>query len=257
MTVVDGALRAILRSPTVAGLAGLAVFALALQYMVGAGWIDRTVVPKPSAVIAAFPFVDRELDLVGAFASTLGSTVAATALSLAVGVPLGYLLYRKRAFGLAYEGWLTAGFAAPTVLLYPLFLVIFGRTILMLVLMSAIPGTIPIAIHVYHGLRGVPKALINVGRSLNVPQRQIFWKIALPAATPTIFAGVRVGVMYILINIIAVEFLINFGGLGRVVSEMAFRFEVPGTYAGILLVIVVSILFYWVMGRVERWLRPQ
>jgi NitT/TauT family transport system permease protein len=249
--------RRIVQSPTAAGLAGLAVFVLALQYMVGAGWIDHTVVARPSDVIAAFPFVDQELNLVGSFLSTLGTTVAATALSLAVGVPLGYLFYRKRTFGLAYEGWLAAGFAAPIVLLYPLFLVIFGRTILMLVLMSAIPGTIPITIHVYHGLRGVPKTLINVGRSLNVPERQMFWKIALPAATPTIFAGVRVGVMYILINVIAIEYLINFGGLGRVVSEMAFRFEVPGTYAGILLVIVVSVLFYVVMGRVERWLRPQ
>lgn len=250
-------LRAILRSPALAGLAGVLAFALFLEFMVGAGLIDYTVVAKPSDMIAAFPFVHEELDLASSFLSTLLATISATAISLAVGVPLGYLLYSRREFGQAYEGWLAAAFAAPTVLLYPLFLVVFGRTQLTLILMGAIPGTIPVAIHVFHGLRGVSKTLLNVGRSLNVPPGMMFWKIALPAATPTIFAGVRVGVMYILINIIAIEYLINLGGLGRVVSEMAFRFEVPGTYAGILLVILVSVLFYLVLGRAERWLRPQ
>lgn len=254
---MTGLLRRTARSPALAGLAGLAAFALFLELMVGSGLIDHTVVAKPSAMIGAFPFVHEELDLASSFLSTLIATMTATAISLAVGVPLGYLLYSKRAFGVAYESWLAAAFAAPTVLLYPLFLVIFGRTQLTLILMGAIPGTIPIAIHVFHGLRGVSKTLLNVGRSLNVPPAKLFWKISLPAATPTIFSGVRVGVMYILINIIAIEYLINLGGLGRVVSEMAFRFEVPGTYAGILLVIIVSVMFYWVLGRAERWLRPQ
>lgn len=245
------------RAPAAAGLIALLAFLGALEFMVANGWIDRTVVARPSDVVRAVPFVHQELNLLMSFLTTLAVTVIATLLALLIGVPFGYLLYRKRAFGLAYESWLAAAFAAPIVLLYPLFLVIFGRTLLTLVLMGTIPGVIPITIHVYQGLKGVPKTLLNVGRSLNATDRQIFWKIALPAATPTIFAGVRVGVMYLLINVIAIEYLINLGGLGKVVSDMAERFEVPGTYAGIALVIVVSVMFYVVLGRVERWLRPQ
>ena len=249
--------RSALVSPAIAGIVALVVLLALLEWLVANGWIDKTVVARPSAVAAAIPFVHEELDLVASFFTTLGVTMAATALALLIGVPFGYLLYRKRAFGLAYESWLAAAFAAPIVLLYPLFLVIFGRSLVTLILMGMIPGAIPITIHVYQGLRGVPKTMMNVGRSLNASSQQMFWKIALPAAAPTIFAGVRVGVMYMLINVIAIEYLINLGGLGRVVSEMAFRFEVPGTYAGIALVIVVSVLFYLVLGRAERWLRPQ
>ena len=247
---------AALRSPALAGFAGLMLFALVLETAVAAGWIDRTVVAKPSDMLGALPFVHEQLDLIRAFLTTLGVAVAATALAILVGVPFGYFLYRKREFGLAYEAWLAAAFAAPLVLLYPLFLVIFGRNLVTLVLMGAIPGLIPITIHVYQGLRGVSRTLLDVGHSLNASEHQVFWKIALPAATPTIFTGIRVGVMYLLINIIAVEYLINLGGLGRVVSEMAFNFEVPGTYAGILLVIVVSTMFHAVLGRAERWLHP-
>jgi ABC-type nitrate/sulfonate/bicarbonate transport system permease component len=62
--------------------------------------------------------------------------------------------------------------------------------------------------------------------------------------------------MYALVNIVAIEYLVDFGGLGRIVSDMYFRFEVPGTYASILFVVMVSVLFYWGFGWIERRLRP-
>ena len=49
---------------------------------------------------------------------------------------------------------------------------------------------------------------------------------------------------------------LDFGGLGRIVSEMYFRFDTPGTYASIITVVLVSVFFYWGFGRIEKWLRP-
>lgn len=246
----------ILRSPTLTGLLGLFVFAAAIQIAVSNGLIMPLVVPKPTDAILAFPYVQAEMDLVGNFFVTLGMTAAATGLALLIGMPFGYFLYRNSRFGTAYEGWLAAAFAAPTVLLYPLFLVIFGRNYLTLIVMGFIPGAIPICIQTRQGLLGVSQTLVNVGRSFNLSQREMFWKIQLPAAVPTIFTGVRIGVMYTLVNIVAIEYLTDFGGLGRIVSEMYFRFDTPGTYASIIAVIFVSVFFYWGFGRIERWLRP-
>lgn len=249
-------LRRFFKSPTLAGLVGLGVFALILEYAVDSGLVMELVVSRPSDAVLAIAPLQEEMDLFGAFLVTLGMTTASTALALALGIPFGYWMYRNKTVGDAYEGWLAAAFAAPTVLLYPLFLVMFGRTHLTLILMGFIPGAIPIAIQCHQGLMGVPRTLINVGRSYNVTEREMFWKIQLPAAVPTIFTGIRIGIMYTLVNIVAIEYLIDFGGLGRIVSEMYFRFEIPGTYASIFAVVAVSVLFYWTFGRVEKWLRP-
>ncbi len=248
-----GALR---RSPIIVGLLGLLACAGVLELAVSYGLVMELVVPRPSDAILAFPEVHEEMDLVGNFLVTLGMTAAATGLALAIGIPFGYFLYRNTRYGVAYEGWLAAAFAAPTVLLYPLFLVMFGRTHLTLIAMGFIPGSIPIIIQTRQGLLGVSRTLINVGRSFNVSEREMFWKIQLPSAVPTIFTGIRIGVMYTLVNIVAIEYLIDFGGLGRIVSEMYFRFDTPGTYASIITVVLVSVLFYWGFGRVEKWLRP-
>jgi NitT/TauT family transport system permease protein len=60
-----------------------------------------------------------------------------------------------------------------------------------------------------------------------------------------------------MLNIVGVEFLINFGGLGQLINEMADRYDVPGTYAAILFVVLISVLLFILIERLERWLRPK
>ena len=245
-----------LRSPAAAGLVGLAVVAALVELLVAEGILSPLVFARPTRAIAAIKTLQTDEGLLWAFWITLGQTFASTALALLVGMPAGYLLHRRRALGEAYEGWLAALFAAPIVLLYPLFLVIFGRGYTCLILMGFIPAAIPITLKMREGLLTVPQTLLNVGRSFRVSPRDTFWKIMFPAAVPSLFTGIRLGVMYALVNIVAIEYLVDFGGLGRIVSEMYFRFEVPGTYASILFVVVVSVMLYACFGAIERWLRP-
>jgi len=140
--------------------------------------------------------------------------------------------------------------------MYPLFLVIFGRsawTIIMIAFVSALP---PVILKTLEGLSGTRRVLINVGKSFNLTPSQQFWKILFPAALPTIFVGLRLGLIFSLINIVGIEFLINFGGLGQLINELAERYDLPGTYAAICFVILVSVCVFVLMERLERWLRP-
>lgn len=245
-----------LRSPAAGGLAGLVVLAAILEVAILAGVVSDQAVALPSATLAAIPDLYNEADILHAFLVTLGMTAAATAIAVLIGVPFGWLLWRSWTLGEAYESWLAAAFSAPLVLLYPLFLVLIGRNHMTLIVMGFIPGTIPIVIQTRQGLLAVSRTLINVGRSFHIDRSTMFWKIMLPAAVPSIFSGIRLGVMYTLVSVVAIEYLTDFGGLGRVVSDQYYLYRIPGTYAGILFVVLVSVLFYWAFGRIERWLRP-
>jgi len=55
---------------------------------------------------------------------------------------------------------------------------------------------------------------------------------------------------------VGVEFLINFGGLGQLINELAERYDLAGMYAAICFVILVSISVFLLTERLERWLRP-
>jgi NitT/TauT family transport system permease protein len=232
------------------------VLAVLLELLIRAGTVDRFTVPLPSEVIPAMWRIALEEDVTGRFLATAGETLSTGVLLAAIGVPLGILIYRLRLLRAACETWIAALASAPIVLMYPLFLVIFGRsqtTIITMGFLAALPAVI---LKTLEGLSGVRRVLADVGRSLKLGPAQIFTKIMLPAAAPSIFVGLRIGITFALINIVGVEFLINFGGLGQLVNELAERYDLPGTYAAIGYVILVSVLFFYAMGKIERLLGP-
>jgi ABC-type nitrate/sulfonate/bicarbonate transport system permease component len=242
--------------PMALGVLSLVAFLAAVEALIRINVINRYIVPMPSDIIAAVPRIIVEEDVLSRFLLTAGEAFSACILVTIFGVAGGVLLHRYYLLRQATETWVAAVAAAPLVLMYPLYLVIFGRSALTIVMMGFTAGLAPIILKTLEGLSATRRVLINVGRSFNLTPSQQFWKILFPAALPTIFVGLRLGLIFSLINIVGVEFLINFGGLGQLINELAERYDLPGTYAAICFVILVSVCVFILMERLERWLRP-
>ena len=242
--------------PFVFGIACLLALVVLIEVLIRAGLINPFIVPKPSEILWSFERIILEEHVLPRFLLTCGEALAASLMLSVAGISLGVVLHRYRIVRLATETWVAAVASAPLVLMYPLFLVLFGRsawTIIMIAFVSALP---PVILKTLEGLSATRPVLINVGRSFKLTPSQLYWKILFPSALPTVFVGVRLGMIFALINIVGVEFLINFGGLGQLVNELAERYDLPGTYAAICFVILVSVLFFIGTERIERWLRP-
>jgi NitT/TauT family transport system permease protein len=242
--------------PAALGIGSLFVFVALLELLIRVGIINRFIVPMPSDIVAALPRVVVEEHVLQRFSLTAGEALSASVLVTIVGVAGGVVLHRYHLLRLATETWVAAIAAAPLVLMYPLYLVIFGRSALTIVMMGFTAGVAPVILKTLEGLLATRRVLINVGKSFNLTPSQQFWKILFPAALPTIFVGLRLGLIFALINIVGVEFLINFGGLGQLINELAERYDLAGTYAAICFVILVSICVFILTERLERWLRP-
>ena len=242
-------------APTL-GLGSIIGIVALIEILLQTGYINRFVVPPPSTVLGSFWRVITEEDIPNRFLLTCGEALSAGVLITLVGVPIGLLLHRVILLRKAVETWVAAFAAAPIVLAYPLFLVIFGRSALTIVMIGFVAGLAPVILKTLEGLTAVRPVLINVGRTYNLTGWQQFWKIEFPAAMPTIFTGIRLGLIFALINIVGVEFLINFGGLGQLINELAERYDLPGVYASICFVVLVSIIFFASLERLESWLRP-
>lgn len=244
-----------LDAATVFGLVTVASFLLLIEVLVRAGVVSSLIIARPSEAIGAMFHAETLSKLWQATQITFGMVLAAMLAEVAIAVPAGYLLYRYKAFGKAYEGWLASLFAAPIFLLYPLFMVVFGRNNFTLIFMGMAAGIIPIIVHVRLAFMSVPPTLIKVGQSFHLSESAIFWKIMVPAGAKTIFTGVRLGLIYTMINIIAIEYLVDAGGLGRMVSDSYFRFDITGTYTAIIAVTLVSVVFNIIVNRIEKLVR--
>jgi NitT/TauT family transport system permease protein len=242
--------------PFALGVGTLVACIAAVEILIRVGVINRFIVPMPSQIAGAFERVILEEEIPHRFLVTAREAFWATMLLALVGVSIGVLLHRVKLLRDATETWVAAMASAPTVLMYPLFLVIFGRSERTIIMMGFVAGLPAVILKTIEGLAGTRRVLIDVGRSFKLSQTQLFWKIYFPAALPTIFVGLRLGMIFALINIVGVEFLINFGGLGQLINDLAERYDLPGTYAAICFVVLVSVIFFFLTDRIERWLRP-
>jgi NitT/TauT family transport system permease protein len=249
----------IVRSPWFPGALGIGSVVAAVGLMelsIYSGLLNRFIVPRPSEIFWAFPRIVAEEQVVDRFLLTVTEALSASILVTVFGIGGGVLLHRFRLLRTATETWVAAVAAAPLVLIYPLYLVIFGRNASTIVAMGFTAGLAPVILKTLEGLTATRRVLIDVGRSFNLTPSQQFWKILFPAALPTIFVGMRLGLIFALINIVGVEYLINFGGLGQLINELAERYDLAGTYAAICFVILVSMCVFFLTERLERWLRP-
>jgi len=246
----------LMRGPGFLGGATLVAALAVIEVLIRAGFINQFIVPRPSVVLLSFERVIVEEQILPRFFLTTGEALGAGLLITSIGVPLGVLMQRVRVLRLACETWVAAFAAAPLVLAYPLFMVIFGRNALTIIMIGFLAGLAPVILKTIEGLTLVRPVLLDVGRSFKLTAGQQFWKIEFPAAVPTIFTGLRLGLIFALINVVGVEFLINFGGLGQLINDLAERYDLAGTYAAIFSVILVSVGFFALLERIEKWLRP-
>lgn len=243
-------------APAAVGMATLVLFLLTVELLIRVDVISRFIVPPPSEILASFWRVIVEEHIFRRFLLTAAECLIAGIMITVVGVATGVLMHRRKLLQDACETWVAGLAAAPVVLAYPLFMVIFGRnawTIIMIGFVAALP---PVILKTIEGMASTRTVLVNVGRSFNLTGTQQFWKILLPAALPTIFVGIRLGLIFALINVVGVEFLINYGGLGQLINDLSERYDLAGTYAAICFVILVSVLFFMALEKAERWLRP-
>ena len=242
--------------PTAVGAGTLLAFLLVTELLIRTDVISRFIVPPPSEIGASFWRVIAEEHVFRRFLVTAAECLTAGVLITVFGIAGGVLMHRFRLLQQACETWIAALAAAPVVLAYPLFMVIFGRNAWTIIMMGFVAALPPVILKTIEGMAGTRKVLVNVGRSFNLTNTQQFWKILFPAALPTIFVGVRLGLIFALINVVGVEFLINYGGLGQLINDLAERYDLAGTYAAICFVILVSVLFFMALEKAERWLRP-
>jgi NitT/TauT family transport system permease protein len=233
-------------------IAAIAAFLALVQLAVRTEILNPFFVPPPSDVLQRMASNLTDQELLRLLSITLVETAAGFAIAAVAGILLGFLLWRFRPMGDAFEPLVAALFSSPIVLLYPIFLVIFGRNASAIVALAALFAVLPTILFTKQALAGVSRTLLNVGRTNNLSDWATFRHIMLPAAAPTIFTGLRIALTYVLIVVVAMEYILQIGGLGRIVAESALLFRATDLYASVGLIVVISAGFIWLINRLER-----
>ncbi|MGH3319041.1 MAG: ABC transporter permease [Streptosporangiaceae bacterium] len=223
-----------------------------VEVCVRVGLINPLFVSAPSAALGEAVRGLAGGALVLPLLVTLYESAIAFAAAAVVGLIVGYLLWRSATLTRAYEPLVGALFASPIILLYPIYLVLFGRTSVAISAQAATLGVLPVILYTRQGLAGVPDPLIKTAIVHRLSRSRALRYVLIPAAAPTIFTGLRLAVTYVLISVVAMEYLAQIGGLGKVINQSYLRFDMVRVYAAMAVVIVVTALLMAVTTWIER-----
>jgi len=241
--------------PPAFGALSLIAFLATVEMLLRVGVLNRFIVPFPSEAILSISrlFIDEHLAV--RCIQTASKIVVAVVIIAVVGIPIGTALHTWVIARRAYYSWFAGLASAPLVILYPLFLVLLGRGTGAIVLMAGIAGLTPVVLKTIEGLQSTPVGLVKLGKTMQLSNFGLFSKILLPAALPAIFSGLRIGLIYCTTNIIALEFLIDFDGVGQLINLLSYRYDLPGTYAAIAFAILVCATILLATDGAERWVK--
>jgi len=218
------------------------------------GLIDQRVVIPPSEMADALVQLLISGQANDQIVRTFGIVIAATLISVTGGFALGVVIHALPRVREALDPFFATYYAVPIFIFYPVMIVIFGLSVMPIVLMGVATAIVAMIIATLNGLDRVPRVLTKVARVHRMGAIATALRLKLPAAAPHLFTGVKLAVSYAFIGVIASEFILAPAGLGRVISDAYTDFNNRKMYALMLLLVVVATVVNMLLHVLDqRW----
>ena len=187
-----------------------------------------------------------------AYAETLKPLVVGVAISAVLGIGLGLWVGLSAPFDWLFSPIFIVMQAAPLAALIPLLVMVYGIGLTSKVFVVCIMAMPVIVLNTSGAVRNTPSSIKEMGRSFLGTERDIILKIIIPAASPIIFSGLRLGISAGFIGAILSELKITPTGVGDIISYSRSIADYPSMYAAIFSIILLAVLFLNLLERIEN-----
>jgi NitT/TauT family transport system permease protein len=213
-----------------------------------AGLVSELFLPSLSSTLAA------GWNEAGEYGSSLLVTLYEVGISMVFacggGILLGALVGSLPCPRLLIMPMVSNLYAAPLVILYPVFTVWLGIGSESKIAFASIDGFLPTMLATAARIRTIdPQLLLARRMGATLPQRLL--RVVLPAAIPTVLSGLRVGGALVIVGVVVSEMLISTAGIGYLISRYRTILDSPHVFAGMQLVLAMAVAF----NAIIRWIK--
>lgn len=214
--------------------------------------VEPAFLPPLSVVLTTGWELIRSGELLSHIQASLWRAMLGFVLSIVSGVPLGLLMGWYKGFERAVNPLLEALRNTAALALLPVFILLLGIGEASKISLIVYACAWPVLLNTLSGVRNVDPLLIKFGRTMGLSPLQLFRKVILPAAVPTIFVGIRLAGATSLVVLIAAEMIGAKAGLGYLIIYSQYNFQIPHMYLGIITITAIGILFNELLVHIER-----
>jgi NitT/TauT family transport system permease protein len=220
--------------------------------------VPQIILPPPSAIAVAFwiSLSNGELPLhlaITMFEVLLGFLLgAATGLLLGFGIALSPLAERL------FYPYVVAFQTVPKVAIAPIVVIWFGYGVASKVVITATIAFFPVLANAIVGLRAAPQDQIEMMLSYTASRWHVFHMVRLKQALPYIFVGLDVAIVLSVIGAIVGEFVGAKAGLGFLILQKNFNFDMAGTFVVLIVLSAIGVglhsLISYAQCRIVFWI---
>jgi NitT/TauT family transport system permease protein len=186
-----------------------------------------------------------------AYAETLRPLVIGVAISAVLGIALGLWIGLSTWFDWLFSPIFVVMQSAPLAALIPLLVMAYGIGLTSKVFVVCIMAMPVIVLNTSGAVRNTPASIKEMARSFLGTESAVVLKIVIPAASPIIFAGLRLRISAGFIGAILSELKITPTGVGDIITYSRSIADYPSMYAAIFSIILLAVLFLNLLEKVE------
>jgi NitT/TauT family transport system permease protein len=220
------------------------------------GWINAVVFPAPTRILADFEHLWRQdfLRNVGlTLTRFLGGVVVGGIPGILVGLCIGWWPRLRR----IADPFIAAIHPVPKIVLFPLFIVIFGINEWAKIMSVSLTVFFPALINSAAGAREISPLYFEVVRSYGGGKAALFRHVVLPGSLPMILSGIRIAANLGLLVTIAIEFTVTSHGIGSIIWLALQTMRTEDLYAGVVTIsligITINVIIQWLLRRLTPW----
>jgi NitT/TauT family transport system permease protein len=219
------------------------------------GWIHPVIFPAPTRIVANFARL-WEQDLARNIGLTLsrffGGIVVGGIPGILVGLCIGWWPRLRR----IADPFIAAIHPVPKIVLFPLFIVIFGINEWAKIMSVSLTVFFPTLINSAAGAREISPLYFEVVRSYGGGRRALFRHVVLPGSLPMILSGIRIAANLGLLVTIAIEFTVTSHGIGSIIWIALQTMRTEDLYAGVVTISLIGITINLIVQSLLRRLAP-
>ena len=218
------------------------------------GWVDPVISRTPAQVFGYLKTAAGNGELwtntVDTMAAVFISLILAAVVGVIGGVALGLLPRVER----VVSPMLDALNAMPRIALAPVFIVWLGIGIEAKVALAFSVVVFVILSSARAGVHAADPEVIRFSQIMGATKVQLFFKVLLPVSVPSIFAGLRLGLVYAMLGVIGSELIASQSGLGQRIAYYSGTYELQNVYGVLIVLALIATVLNILMGAIERWL---
>ena len=223
---------------------------------IGGRRINPLFMSYPSAIVRAGITMLESGELMVALASSLQTLLVGFVTASVIGIVIGLLIGRYRSVDAATDWLINALYATPLIAIIPLVILWFGLGDSAKLFIVTILAVFPVLINTASGVRNIPRSLIDVGTAFAANERQVFLKIIIPAVTPFIMTGLRLGIGRAIIGMVAAEFFTAITGLGALIVKYGNQYDTASMFVPILILMLLGVALTSLVRKFEEMFAP-